>query len=62
MDQIDDVNNEMITVKGESCIVVKLKEGLKESKLILTNHVSYTQHNTSITIFVYTFTQQSIYN
>lgn len=39
MDQIDDVNSELQTVKGENAIIVKLKEGLKESKLILTNQV-----------------------
>lgn len=39
MDQIEDVSAELQTVKGENAIVVKLKDGLKESKLILTNQV-----------------------
>lgn len=39
MDQIEDVLAEMQTVKGENAIIVKLKEGLKESKVILTNQV-----------------------
>lgn len=39
MDQIDEVSNELQAMKGENCIVIKLKEGLKESKVILTNQV-----------------------
>ncbi len=42
MDQFDEVHNELITVKGENCIIVKLKDGLKESKVILTNQVTKT--------------------
>lgn len=41
MDQIEDVCSELQTVKGENAIVVKLKEGLKESKVILTNQVLF---------------------
>lgn len=39
MDQIEDVATDLQPVKGENSIVVKLKEGLKESKVILTNQV-----------------------
>lgn len=39
MDQIEEVSAELQQVKGETAIVVKLKEGLKETKVILTNQV-----------------------
>lgn len=39
MDQIEDVGSDLQTNKGENCIVIKLKEGLKESKIILTTQV-----------------------
>uniref|UniRef100_A0A914URG2 G protein-coupled receptor kinase n=1 Tax=Plectus sambesii TaxID=2011161 RepID=A0A914URG2_9BILA len=50
MDQIEDVYAELQTVKGENAIVVKLKEGLKESKLILTNQdeISLKEWHTSM--------------
>lgn len=41
MDQIDEVSAELQSVKGESAIAIKLKEGFKENRIILTNHVSY---------------------
>ncbi|VBB32427.1 unnamed protein product [Acanthocheilonema viteae] len=37
MDQIEDVAVDLHNVKGEHSIIVKLKEGFKEQKLILTN-------------------------
>uniref|UniRef100_A0A914RZV9 PH domain-containing protein n=1 Tax=Parascaris equorum TaxID=6256 RepID=A0A914RZV9_PAREQ len=37
MDQIEDVASELQSVKGENSILIKLKEGLKETKVILTN-------------------------
>uniref|UniRef100_A0A915I086 G protein-coupled receptor kinase n=1 Tax=Romanomermis culicivorax TaxID=13658 RepID=A0A915I086_ROMCU len=37
MDQIEDVSSELQMCKGENSIIIKLKEGLKESKVILTN-------------------------
>uniref|UniRef100_A0A183C449 G protein-coupled receptor kinase n=1 Tax=Globodera pallida TaxID=36090 RepID=A0A183C449_GLOPA len=40
MDQIEEVTSELQQVKGETAIVVKLKEGLKETKVILTNQVT----------------------
>ncbi len=40
MDQVDDVANDLQMIKGENCIVVRLKDGHKESKVILTNSVS----------------------
>lgn len=43
MDQIEDVYAELQTVKGESAIIIKLKEGLKESKVILTNQVAWIE-------------------
>ena len=39
MDQIEDVAVDLQSVKGENCIIIKLKEGLKESKVILTQQV-----------------------
>ena len=39
MDQIDEVMEELQTVKGETVIVIKLKEGFKETKVILSNKV-----------------------
>lgn len=50
MDQIEEVNNELTTVKGENCIIVKLKDGLKESKVILTNQddISLKEWHTSL--------------
>lgn len=39
MDQIEEVSSDLQAVKGENCIVVKLKEGFKETKVILTNQV-----------------------
>uniref|UniRef100_A0AC35TPN5 G protein-coupled receptor kinase n=1 Tax=Rhabditophanes sp. KR3021 TaxID=114890 RepID=A0AC35TPN5_9BILA len=37
MDQIEELVTSLQTIKGESCIVIKLKEGFKETKVILTN-------------------------
>ena len=39
MDQIEEVQAELQQVKGEQTIVIKLKEGFKETKVILTNQV-----------------------
>ncbi|KAL3116077.1 hypothetical protein niasHT_007377 [Heterodera trifolii] len=50
MDQIEEVSSELQQVKGETAIVVKLKEGLKESKVILTNQdeISLKEWHTSL--------------
>lgn len=40
MDQIEEVSAELQSVKGENAIVVKLKEGFKETRVILTNQVN----------------------
>lgn len=40
MDQIEDVCAEMQTIKGETAIIVKLRDGFKEPKICLTNSVS----------------------
>lgn len=50
MDQIDEVNSELQQVKGESAIVVRLKEGLKENRVILTNQdeISLKEWHTSL--------------
>lgn len=38
MDQVEEVSNDLQTVKGENCIVIKLKEGTnKDTRVILTN-------------------------
>lgn len=39
MDQIEEVAPELQSVKGEQAIVIKLKEGFKETKIILSNQV-----------------------
>lgn len=39
MDQIEEVSADLQSVKGENCIIVKLKDGFKETKIILTNQV-----------------------
>ncbi|VDK51223.1 unnamed protein product [Anisakis simplex] len=50
MDQIEDVISELQVVKGENSIVIKLKEGLKETKVILTNQdeISLREWHTSM--------------
>ncbi|KHN79022.1 G protein-coupled receptor kinase 2 [Toxocara canis] len=50
MDQIEDVTSELQSVKGENSIVIKLKEGLKETKVILTNQdeISLREWHTSL--------------
>ncbi|KAL7078637.1 hypothetical protein ACQ4LE_002080 [Meloidogyne hapla] len=50
MDQIDEVTSELQQIKGESAIVVKLKEGLKENRVILTNQdeISLKEWHTSL--------------
>ncbi|VDN51323.1 unnamed protein product [Dracunculus medinensis] len=50
MDQIEDVATELHSVKGENSIVLKLKEGLKETKVILTNQdeISLREWHTSL--------------
>jgi hypothetical protein len=56
MDQIDEVTSELQQIKGESAIVVKLKEGLKENRVILTNQdeISLKEWHTSLrTVFIY---------
>lgn len=42
MDQIDEVSAELQSVKGESAIAIKLKDGFKENRIILTNQVNFT--------------------
>lgn len=41
MDQIEEVAAELQQVKGESAITVRLKDGFKESKVIITNQVRH---------------------
>ena len=41
MDQIEEVTAELQQVKGEQTIIIKLKEGFKETKVILTNQVRH---------------------
>ncbi|VDK72924.1 unnamed protein product [Onchocerca ochengi] len=50
MDQIEDVAADLQNVKGENSVVVKLREGFKEGKLILTNHdeISLGEWHTSL--------------
>uniref|UniRef100_A0A915Q803 G protein-coupled receptor kinase n=1 Tax=Setaria digitata TaxID=48799 RepID=A0A915Q803_9BILA len=50
MDQIEDVVADLRSVKGEHSIIVKLKEGFKEGKLILTNQdeISLGEWHTSL--------------
>ncbi|MFH4974706.1 hypothetical protein AB6A40_001415 [Gnathostoma spinigerum] len=50
MDQVEDVASELQSVKGENSIVIKLKEGFKESKVILTNQdeISLNEWHTSL--------------
>ncbi|KAM3715889.1 G protein-coupled receptor kinase [Dirofilaria immitis] len=50
MDQIEDVASDLQNVKGEHSIVVKLREGFKEAKLILTNQdeISLGEWHTSL--------------
>ncbi|VDD92480.1 unnamed protein product [Enterobius vermicularis] len=50
MDQIEDVGPELSPFKGETTIVIKLKEGFKETKLVLTNHdeISLREWHTSL--------------
>ncbi|KAE9553206.1 hypothetical protein FO519_003602 [Halicephalobus sp. NKZ332] len=50
MDQIEDVLAELQQVKGEQTIVIKLKEGFKETKVILTNQdeISLKEWHTSL--------------
>lgn len=43
MDQIEEVASELQSVKGENAIIVKLKEGLKEARVILINQVTLTE-------------------
>lgn len=42
MDQIEDVCADLQPVKNENAIVVKLKDGLKEQRISLTNTVGFT--------------------
>lgn len=39
MDQIEEVFAELQLIKNENAIVIKLKEGFKEMRVILTNQV-----------------------
>lgn len=50
MDQIEDVAIDLHNVKGEHSIIVKLKEGFKETKLIFTNQdeISLGEWHTSL--------------
>uniref|UniRef100_A0A914ZG76 G protein-coupled receptor kinase n=1 Tax=Panagrolaimus superbus TaxID=310955 RepID=A0A914ZG76_9BILA len=50
MDQIEEVAAELQQVKGEQTIVIKLKEGFKETKVILTNQdeISLKEWHTSL--------------
>uniref|UniRef100_A0A0N4ZNT5 G protein-coupled receptor kinase n=1 Tax=Parastrongyloides trichosuri TaxID=131310 RepID=A0A0N4ZNT5_PARTI len=50
MDQIEELVPELQTVKGENCIIIKLKEGFKETKVILTNQdeISLKEWHTSL--------------
>ena len=48
MDQIDEVIAELQQIKGENAIIIRLKDGFKESKMIITNQV-----NTHLMSYVY---------
>ncbi|KAF8359609.1 grk-2, partial [Pristionchus pacificus] len=50
MDQVEDIQQELQSTKGENCIVIKLKEGLKETRVILTNKddISLKEWHTSL--------------
>jgi len=50
MDQIDEVTAELQSIKGESAIIIKLKEGLKEARVILINQdeISLKEWHTSL--------------
>ncbi|CCD63981.1 G protein-coupled receptor kinase 2 [Caenorhabditis elegans] len=50
MDQIEDVCAEMQTIKGETAIIVKLRDGFKEPKICLTNsdEISLKEWHTSL--------------
>lgn len=39
MDQIEEVSPDLQSVKGENAIIIRLKDGFKETKIILTNQV-----------------------
>lgn len=45
MDQIEEVSPDLQSVKGENAIIVRLKDGFKETKIILTNQVCYSHTN-----------------
>lgn len=53
MDQIEEVFAELLTVKTESAIGIKLKEGFKETRLILTNQVNFIEKNILFYYFFY---------
>ncbi|KAI6171325.1 G protein-coupled receptor kinase [Aphelenchoides bicaudatus] len=50
MDQIEEVSPDLQSVKGENAIIVRLKEGFKETKIILTNQdeISLKEWHTSL--------------
>uniref|UniRef100_A0A915CVK6 G protein-coupled receptor kinase n=1 Tax=Ditylenchus dipsaci TaxID=166011 RepID=A0A915CVK6_9BILA len=50
MDQIDEVAAELQSIKGENAIIIKLKEGFKEAKVILINQdeISLKEWHTSL--------------
>uniref|UniRef100_A0A914E8L4 G protein-coupled receptor kinase n=1 Tax=Acrobeloides nanus TaxID=290746 RepID=A0A914E8L4_9BILA len=50
MDQIEEVSPELQSVKGEQAIVIKLKEGFKETRVILSNQdeISLKEWHTSL--------------
>lgn len=50
MDQIEEISPDLVQCKGEQCIQIRYNDGIRESRAILTNSVSF--YNTILnTIF-----------
>lgn len=48
MDQIEDISSDFIHYKGEQCIQIRVNDGSRDGRIILTNSVSIRTHTHTI--------------
>ncbi len=41
MDQIEEVSQDYVQIKNENCIQIKLKDNIRDPRIILTNQVRF---------------------
>lgn len=45
MDQIEDISSDFVTYKGEQCIQIRVNDGTRDGRILLTNSVGFNIFN-----------------